>query len=432
MPSASCAPRCSSSAATAAERSAIAPHDGDAGAGARQLLRGGQADSRSAAGDQAGASVESQIHRAIVTARVRADEASRVRRDARAAPRPPRRNRLERGTPLAGASRRAAQRHGPRRGAGAGRADRARPAGGALLLRPRACARDGRGGCTAVGPRARVRRALARGARRGVDGPRPRGGAGAPPGGLRALARRAAPAGSRARRTPRWALAALAAAQEIAERHAEARGARRLRHPRRRHPRARACTSSACRRRRGACWPPAERRRSRSSTPTGPSGDCARSATRGTWPASRASSRSRRRPLPGSYSPASRRPCGRPVAIRRIAAARAMQRGDVLQGHEDVPVQLHVRDVLEQAVRSQDAVLILAAEQRELDVLALVLLAVVLHGAPSGCRPAPAYGRRHAAAGSGSRHPPLCMKLIPAATYSPRRLPTKYHRRREA
>ena len=44
-------------------------------------------------------------------------------------------------------------------------------------------------------------------------------------------------------------------------------------------------------------------------------------------------------------------------------------------------VQLDVRDVLEVAVGGQDAVLVLAAEQGDLDLLALVLVGVVLHRA---------------------------------------------------
>ena len=46
---------------------------------------------------------------------------------------------------------------------------------------------------------------------------------------------------------------------------------------------------------------------------------------------------------------------------------------------QDVPVQLDVGDVLDVAVRGQDAILVLAAEQRDLDLLTLVLVGVVLH-----------------------------------------------------
>src|SRR5205814_1461560 len=73
----------------------------------------------------------------------------------------------------------------------------------------------------------------------------------------------------------------------------------------------------------------------------------------------------------------------RPVGLRRVAAARAVQRGDVLQRDQDVPVQLDVGDVLDVAVRGQHAVLVLAAEERDLDLLALVLVGVVLHRAPA-------------------------------------------------
>src|ERR1700741_4733798 len=68
-----------------------------------------------------------------------------------------------------------------------------------------------------------------------------------------------------------------------------------------------------------------------------------------------------------------------PVVLGRVAAARAVERGDVLERDEDVPVQLDVRDVLDVAVRGQHAVLVLAAEQRDLDLLALVFVGVVLH-----------------------------------------------------
>ena len=72
-------------------------------------------------------------------------------------------------------------------------------------------------------------------------------------------------------------------------------------------------------------------------------------------------------------------PAGRPVGLGRVAAAGAMQRGDVLERHEDVAVQLDVGDVLDRAVRGEHALLILAAEERDLDLLALVLVRVVLH-----------------------------------------------------
>src|SRR5712691_11998204 len=69
----------------------------------------------------------------------------------------------------------------------------------------------------------------------------------------------------------------------------------------------------------------------------------------------------------------------RPVRIGRVTAARAVEGGDVLQRDEDVAVQLDVGDVLDVAVRRQDALLVLAAEERDLDLLPLVFARVVLH-----------------------------------------------------
>ena len=80
-------------------------------------------------------------------------------------------------------------------------------------------------------------------------------------------------------------------------------------------------------------------------------------------------------------SSSSTEPARRPVGLRSIAAAGAVQRGDVLQRHQDVPVQLDVGDVLDRAVRGQHTFLVLAAEERQLDLLALVLVRVVLHAA---------------------------------------------------
>src|SRR5579862_5574041 len=73
-------------------------------------------------------------------------------------------------------------------------------------------------------------------------------------------------------------------------------------------------------------------------------------------------------------------PVGRPVAVGRVAAAGAVEAGDVLERYQDVPVQLDVRDVLDQAIGGQRAVLVLTAEEGDLDALALVLGRVVLHG----------------------------------------------------
>ena len=41
-------------------------------------------------------------------------------------------------------------------------------------------------------------------------------------------------------------------------------------------------------------------------------------------------------------------PARRPVRLRRVAAARAVERGDVLERHEDVAVELDVGDVLDE------------------------------------------------------------------------------------
>jgi hypothetical protein len=68
----------------------------------------------------------------------------------------------------------------------------------------------------------------------------------------------------------------------------------------------------------------------------------------------------------------------RPVVVRSVAAARAVERGDVLQRHEDVAVQLDVGDVLDVAVRGEDTLLVLPSEEGDLDLLALVFVRVVL------------------------------------------------------
>src|SRR5689334_14744385 len=72
-------------------------------------------------------------------------------------------------------------------------------------------------------------------------------------------------------------------------------------------------------------------------------------------------------------------PAWRPVRLRGVAAARAVQRRDVLQWDQDVAVQLDVRHVVDGAVRGEDAILIVTAEERDLHLLALVLAGVVLH-----------------------------------------------------
>ena len=71
----------------------------------------------------------------------------------------------------------------------------------------------------------------------------------------------------------------------------------------------------------------------------------------------------------------------RPVRLGRVAAAGAVERGDVLQRDQDVTVQLDVGDVLDEAVSGEHAVLVVASEQGDLDLLALVLVRVVLHPA---------------------------------------------------
>src|SRR5581483_8902921 len=71
---------------------------------------------------------------------------------------------------------------------------------------------------------------------------------------------------------------------------------------------------------------------------------------------------------------------GRPVLVGlRVAAARAVERGDVLERNEDVAVQLDVGDFVDVAVRREHAFLILASEERDLDLLTFVLACVVLH-----------------------------------------------------
>src|SRR3954471_24627692 len=80
------------------------------------------------------------------------------------------------------------------------------------------------------------------------------------------------------------------------------------------------------------------------------------------------------RPLVLEQAP--RRPI---LVLRRVAAARAVEGRDVLEGHEDVPVQLDVRHLVDVAVCGEHAFLVLAAEERDLDLLALVLVRVVLH-----------------------------------------------------
>src|SRR5256714_2922996 len=72
-------------------------------------------------------------------------------------------------------------------------------------------------------------------------------------------------------------------------------------------------------------------------------------------------------------------PARRPIVVRRVAAARTVEGCDVLQGDEDMPVQLDVGDVLDVAVGGQDTLLVFPSEEGDLDLLALVLVRVVLH-----------------------------------------------------
>src|SRR5262249_46722490 len=55
-----------------------------------------------------------------------------------------------------------------------------------------------------------------------------------------------------------------------------------------------------------------------------------------------------------------------PVRLGRVAAARAVQRSDVLERDQDVAVELDVRDLVDGAVGGQDAVVVVAAEHGDL------------------------------------------------------------------
>jgi hypothetical protein len=64
-----------------------------------------------------------------------------------------------------------------------------------------------------------------------------------------------------------------------------------------------------------------------------------------------------------------------------------VQRRDVLERDEDVTVELDVGNVLERAVGGENAFLVFAAEEGDLDLLALIFVGVVLDGADrSGSR----------------------------------------------
>jgi hypothetical protein len=58
-----------------------------------------------------------------------------------------------------------------------------------------------------------------------------------------------------------------------------------------------------------------------------------------------------------------------------------VQGGNVLERNENVTVELDVRHVFDRAVCGEDTLLVLAAEERELDLLSLVLVGVILDGA---------------------------------------------------
>src|SRR5688572_30355 len=75
----------------------------------------------------------------------------------------------------------------------------------------------------------------------------------------------------------------------------------------------------------------------------------------------------------------------RPVWLGRVAPARAVERGDVLERNQDVAVELDVRDLVDGAVGGQDAFVVVAAEHDDLDLLALVFARVVLHDSERNC-----------------------------------------------
>src|SRR5919204_55134 len=87
--------------------------------------------------------------------------------------------------------------------------------------------------------------------------------------------------------------------------------------------------------------------------------------------------------LPPSAEPPRPRPPleppRRPVWLGGVASARAVQRRDVLERDQDVAVQLEVGDVFDEAVGGEDAVLVVASEERDLDLFAFVFVGVILH-----------------------------------------------------
>src|SRR5262249_2615827 len=72
-------------------------------------------------------------------------------------------------------------------------------------------------------------------------------------------------------------------------------------------------------------------------------------------------------------------PTRRPIRLRRIAAARTVEGGNVLQRDQDVAVQLDLGAVVDGAVRGEPAVLVNAGHPWHFALLALVLARVVLH-----------------------------------------------------
>ena len=77
----------------------------------------------------------------------------------------------------------------------------------------------------------------------------------------------------------------------------------------------------------------------------------------------------------------------RPVGLRSVAPTRTVERSHVLERDEDVAVELHVRNILDRAVRRQCPLLVLATEEGDFDLFPLVLVRVVLHRAErSDCR----------------------------------------------
>src|SRR5262249_4137690 len=75
-----------------------------------------------------------------------------------------------------------------------------------------------------------------------------------------------------------------------------------------------------------------------------------------------------------------------PVRLGRVAAARAGQRGGGFEREQGGGVWLGGRDLVDGAVGGQDALVVVAAEHGDLDLLALVLARVVLHASERTAR----------------------------------------------